>query len=49
MGEVRTGTIDLPTVLNVALQKQLGLNLLPRKIPLEILMFDHAQKVPIEN
>jgi uncharacterized protein (TIGR03435 family) len=40
---------DLPVFLNDALQRQLGLNLKPRKVPIAILVVDHAEKVPLEN
>ena len=32
-----------------ALEEQLGLRLEPRKLPLEILVVDHANKTPTEN
>lgn len=35
--------------LPIALQQQLGLRLEPKKLPLEILVVDHARKVPTEN
>lgn len=35
--------------LPVAIQQQLGLRLEPKKLPLEILVIDHAEKVPTEN
>ena len=31
------------------LQEQLGLKLEPSKAPLEILVIDHVEKIPIEN
>jgi uncharacterized protein (TIGR03435 family) len=37
-----------PSLLN-ALQEQLGLKLEARKAPVEILLVDHAEKVPTEN
>lgn len=40
---------DLPAVLNEALQKQLGLNLVHRKASLEVLVIDHVEKVPVEK
>lgn len=40
--------LSLPP-LPVALQQQLGLRLEPKKLPLEILVIDHAEKVPTEN
>jgi uncharacterized protein (TIGR03435 family) len=40
---------DLPVILNEAMQKQLGLGLEHRKISTEMLIVDHAEKVPVEN
>ncbi len=40
---------DFPDVLNVALQKQLGLNLVHRRAPLDVLVIDHIEKAPPEN
>jgi uncharacterized protein (TIGR03435 family) len=38
-----------PLDLFVAVQRQLGLKLEPAKEPLEVLMVDHAERVPTEN
>jgi uncharacterized protein (TIGR03435 family) len=40
---------DLPSILNEALQKQLGLGLERRKVPIEMLIVDRVEKVPVEN
>jgi uncharacterized protein (TIGR03435 family) len=40
---------ELPSIANDALQKQLGLGLEHRKVPLEVLVVDHVEKAPIEN
>jgi uncharacterized protein (TIGR03435 family) len=40
---------DLPGFVNNSIQSQLGLKLESRKAPVEILMIDHAERVPSEN
>jgi uncharacterized protein (TIGR03435 family) len=40
---------DLPAYVNGAIQAQLGLKLESRKAPVEILVIDHAERVPSEN
>jgi uncharacterized protein (TIGR03435 family) len=40
---------DAPPPLLDALQEQLGLKLVKRKLPIEVLVVDHAEKVPTEN
>lgn len=49
-GEERLSTAltDGPTIFT-ALQEQLGLKLESRKVPVEILVIDHVEKVPSEN
>ena len=47
-GRSPNANADSPTLF-VALQEQLGLKLEARKGPLEILVIDHAEKVPTEN
>lgn len=39
---------NLPTIFN-AVQEQLGLKLLPEKVPGEYLVIDHVDKIPTEN
>jgi uncharacterized protein (TIGR03435 family) len=47
-----TGDADtnspLPSIFT-ALREQLGLRLEPRKVPVEILVIDHLEKVPTQN
>jgi uncharacterized protein (TIGR03435 family) len=40
---------DLPVILNEAMQKQLGIGMEHRKVTIEVLVVDHAEKVPVEN
>lgn len=40
---------DRDTIILMALQQQLGLKLEPKKAPVEVLIIDHAEQVPVEN
>jgi uncharacterized protein (TIGR03435 family) len=40
---------DMVAVLTECLQKELGLRIEARKLPLEILVIDHAEKTPVQN
>jgi len=47
--DATAGTLSTAPPLNEALQKQLGLKLVPAKEPVEILVVDHVDDVPVEN
>jgi uncharacterized protein (TIGR03435 family) len=40
---------DPQALINMILQEELGLKLEARKMPLELVIVDHAEKVPVEN
>jgi uncharacterized protein (TIGR03435 family) len=40
---------DLLSIITMALQEELGLKLESRKAPLDLLIVDHADKMPVEN
>lgn len=42
-------TLENPPDIFSALRSQLGLRVEPRKIPVEMLVIDHAEKIPTEN
>jgi len=46
---VNPATLESPPDIFSALRSQLGLRLEPRKIPVEMLVIDHAEKTPTEN
>ena len=40
---------DPAALISMVLQEELGLKLEAKKLPLELLIVDHAEKVPVEN
>ncbi len=40
---------DILSIISVGLQQELGLKLEARKVPLDLLIIDHAEKAPVEN
>jgi uncharacterized protein (TIGR03435 family) len=45
---IEAGMKPLPT-MSVAMEEQLGLRLEPRTTPIDMLVIDHAEKMPTEN
>ena len=46
--EATTGSSPLPSLFT-AVQEQLGLKLVPKEVPVDMLVIDHVEKVPVEN
>ena len=44
-----TEPMDPVTILTRGLQDELGLKLEPRKLPIDLVVVDHAEKIPAEN
>jgi uncharacterized protein (TIGR03435 family) len=42
-------SMDPVSIITRGLQDELGLKLESRKMPLDLLIIDHAEKVPVEN
>jgi uncharacterized protein (TIGR03435 family) len=45
----RCGRVDIMPVLITGLQEELGLKLESKKMPLDLLIIGHPEKVPVEN
>ncbi len=46
---IDSAPMDPLTLISMILQEELGLKLEPKKMPLDLLIVDHAEKVPVEN
>jgi uncharacterized protein (TIGR03435 family) len=44
-----SGIDEVIMILSKAIQEQLGLKIEHHKVPIELLIVDHAEKVPVEN
>jgi len=46
---IDSAPVDPAALISMILQEELGLKLEARKMPLELVIIDHAEKVPVEN
>ena len=48
-GHALGAPMDPLSIISTGLQEELGLKLESRKTPIDLLIVDHAEKVPVEN
>jgi uncharacterized protein (TIGR03435 family) len=41
--------VDAVPIISGAMEKQLGLTLVKSKVPLDVIVVDHAEKIPTDN
>ena len=46
---IDSAPMDPLALISMVLQDELGLNLEAKKMPLDLLIIDHAEKAPVEN
>jgi uncharacterized protein (TIGR03435 family) len=49
MPDKPTAITDMVSILVTGIQQELGLDLKSRKMPLDFVMIDRAEKTPVEN
>jgi len=48
-GSAKEGAFDPISTILTGLQEELGLKVESKKLPLDLLIIDHAEKIPVEN